>query len=111
VNTHLDFYPEDPVGFNVYKLSQSYKWRADLPEDLRVQMVAIQSKHFYLFEPIELLDKTMVVPVYFYSFQGNLFSKCVRPKTRVSRDKDNKKTNHMIIPDNLSWMPMVSEAL
>ncbi|PLW04511.1 hypothetical protein PCANC_27956 [Puccinia coronata f. sp. avenae] len=35
VNPHLDFYPEETHGFNVYKSSQSKKWLKDLPHDLR----------------------------------------------------------------------------
>jgi hypothetical protein len=84
VNKHMDFYPEDTNGFNIYKLSQSLKWREDFPADIWVQMVEVHSKHFYIFEPIELDDRKIVIPVYFYTFKGELYSKCVKPKTRIT---------------------------
>ncbi|KAA1120057.1 hypothetical protein PGT21_037090 [Puccinia graminis f. sp. tritici] len=38
VAPHMDFFPEDAHGKNIYKLSQSTKWLKHLASDLRVQM-------------------------------------------------------------------------
>ncbi|OAV87931.1 hypothetical protein PTTG_29229 [Puccinia triticina 1-1 BBBD Race 1] len=55
VNGHLEFYPHDPCGDPIDSLCQSFKWREDLPRDIRVQMVHIESKHFY----IQLAQKSL----------------------------------------------------
>ncbi|EFP89671.2 uncharacterized protein PGTG_15634 [Puccinia graminis f. sp. tritici CRL 75-36-700-3] len=103
VHKHMDFYPEDPKGYNIYKLSQSYKWRANFPEDIRVQMVVVRSKHFYVFEPIELASGKIFIPVYFYTYKGELYSKCVMPKTRTTRDDRGLTHNYLTIPHHMPF--------
>ncbi|KAI9624511.1 hypothetical protein KEM48_008837 [Puccinia striiformis f. sp. tritici PST-130] len=51
VAQHLEFYPHDPRGKDVFALYQSQKWREELGPDSRVQMVPSEGKHFYIYEP------------------------------------------------------------
>ncbi|KNZ61745.1 hypothetical protein VP01_1362g3 [Puccinia sorghi] len=100
VNSKLDFYPIESDGFYVYKFSQSVKWREELPEDIRVQMVVVLGKHFYIYEPTQLLDGSLVIPIFFYSAHGELYAKCIRPRTSGVVSKDNVK---LLIPNHLPY--------
>jgi hypothetical protein len=79
VHPHLDFYPEDPNGQNIFKLSQSKKWREELGPNERVQMAVSNDKHFYIFEPTQLKSGKVVVPVYFYKMNKQIYAKCTKP--------------------------------
>ncbi|OAV85917.1 hypothetical protein PTTG_02584, partial [Puccinia triticina 1-1 BBBD Race 1] len=76
VSKHLDFYPEQTDGVDVFKLSQSNKWLKHLSPTHQPQMCEVDGKHFYIFEPVRLFSGVMVIPIYFYIYQGCLFSKC-----------------------------------
>ncbi|POV94399.1 hypothetical protein PSHT_16241 [Puccinia striiformis] len=82
VAQHLEFYPHDPRGKDVFALYQSQKWREELGPNSRVQMVPSEGKHFYIYEPVGLKDPRapIVVPIFFYKYQNTLFSKCIKPK-------------------------------
>ncbi|KAI7936675.1 hypothetical protein MJO28_015574 [Puccinia striiformis f. sp. tritici] len=82
VAQHLEFYPHDPCGRDVFALYQSQKWREELGPNSRVQMVPSEGKHFYIYEPVGLKDPRapIVVPICFYKYQNTLFSKCIKPK-------------------------------
>ncbi|POW08122.1 hypothetical protein PSTT_07747 [Puccinia striiformis] len=82
VAQHLEFYPHDPCGRDVFALYQSQKWREELGPNSRVQMVPSEGKHFYIYEPVGLKDPRapIVVPIFFYKYQNTLFSKCIKPK-------------------------------
>ncbi|OAV96922.1 hypothetical protein PTTG_08102 [Puccinia triticina 1-1 BBBD Race 1] len=82
VNPHLDFYPEDSHGLNVYKSSQSTKWLKELPPEMRAPMAANPNgQHFYVFEPAQLRNGDIVVPLFFYKdgFDSQLYAKCAIP--------------------------------
>ncbi|KAI8446222.1 hypothetical protein BY996DRAFT_8458912 [Phakopsora pachyrhizi] len=66
VSTCLEFYPEQPAGKNIYKLSQSKKWLQEYPRDLRAQMINVGGKHYYIYEPVQINDGSVVVPMFFY---------------------------------------------
>ncbi|KNZ48326.1 hypothetical protein VP01_574g6 [Puccinia sorghi] len=68
VDNHLELYSHDPRGKNIYALYQSQKWREELDPEHRVQMVAYEGKHFYIFEPVGL------------STTKTLFAKCIAPR-------------------------------
>jgi hypothetical protein len=100
VNPHLEYYPVDSGGIDVYKFSQSFKWREGLNRELRAQMVAIRNKHFYIYEPCQLVTGTLVVPIFFYSYMGKMFSKCIKPNTRgLPHEKDFK----IFIPRDIQY--------
>ncbi|KAH9818447.1 hypothetical protein DFH28DRAFT_1152318 [Melampsora americana] len=74
---HLQSIPELPGPTDkVNRLSQSRKWREELDKDLRVQMVNAPRGHFYLFEPVELNSGKLVIPVFFYQQDNQIFAKC-----------------------------------
>ncbi|KAI8456160.1 hypothetical protein BY996DRAFT_6412618 [Phakopsora pachyrhizi] len=66
VSSCLEFYPEQPAGKNIYKLSQSKKWLQEYPRDLRAQMISVGGKHYYIYEPVQINDGSVVVPMLFY---------------------------------------------
>lgn len=68
VAEHLQFMPELPSSTTkTNRLSQSKKWREELDRDLRVQMVNLPQGHFYLYEPVQLQSKQLVIPLFFLS--------------------------------------------
>lgn len=43
-----------------------------------MQMVDTLRDHFYIYEPVELLDQELVVPVFFYQINKKVFAKCLK---------------------------------
>ncbi|KAG0148750.1 hypothetical protein CROQUDRAFT_692746, partial [Cronartium quercuum f. sp. fusiforme G11] len=74
---HLVFIPECDKDVVINRFSQSKKWRECLPRQLRSQMVPVGSQHFYIYEPVQLSDGKLVVPVYFYQSKGHVKAKCL----------------------------------
>ncbi|EFP87206.2 uncharacterized protein PGTG_12790 [Puccinia graminis f. sp. tritici CRL 75-36-700-3] len=66
VTQAMDYYPEDARGKNIFKLSQSKKWLEDMDPDSRAPMVRTSNGDFYLFEPVQLSNDSVVVPIFFY---------------------------------------------
>ncbi|KAH9806620.1 hypothetical protein DFH28DRAFT_1179455, partial [Melampsora americana] len=77
VAPHLQFLPEIDEGVIVDRYSQSKKWREDLPPSLRVPMVVVGGEHFYIYEPTQLEDARVVVPVFFYRDDLAVRAKCL----------------------------------
>ncbi|PLW15305.1 hypothetical protein PCANC_19994 [Puccinia coronata f. sp. avenae] len=90
VHPHLDFYPIFSGGKNVFKMSQSFKWREDLSPDLRVQMVDCSNKHWYIFEPVELKSRHIVVPLYFFMEDNKLMARCVKADIQIQSEASRK---------------------
>ncbi|KAA1125883.1 hypothetical protein PGTUg99_014867 [Puccinia graminis f. sp. tritici] len=80
VNPHVDFVPEAPGDSAIYKFSQSKKWLKELAPELRVQMIASRSKHYYIYEPALERTGRMVVPVFFYKSGSGMYAKCAIPE-------------------------------
>ncbi|PLW06567.1 hypothetical protein PCANC_26024 [Puccinia coronata f. sp. avenae] len=78
VAKHIDFYPEMTNGLDIYKFSQSKKWLQDLLPAHRAPMCEVKGKHFYLFEPVQLLSAAVVIPLFFYQHDDQLFAKCLQ---------------------------------
>lgn len=76
--------PETDIGVPVNRFSQSRKWRECLPKDLRVQMVQLGSSHFYIYEPVQLDSKKVVVPIFFYLDKGIVMSKCLKLQMKTT---------------------------
>ncbi|KAI7937025.1 hypothetical protein MJO28_015924 [Puccinia striiformis f. sp. tritici] len=101
VNPHLDCYPVDSAGYNIYKMSQSWKWHEGVAREHRAQMVDIKNKHYYiLYEPCQLQSSTLVIPIFFYKHMGKLKAKCIKPETNGVPNDPNFK---MIIPKYLRY--------
>ncbi|KNZ49333.1 hypothetical protein VP01_507g4, partial [Puccinia sorghi] len=99
VNQHLDFYPEYTGGKNVFKMSQCFKLREDLSPDLRVQMVEENEKHWYIFEPVELKSRHIVVPIFFFIESNQVKAQFIL--ANISKDGPNEVT--LSIPSNLRF--------
>ncbi|KAH9808247.1 hypothetical protein DFH28DRAFT_1196797 [Melampsora americana] len=78
VASHIEFLPESDKGVTVDRYSQSKKWREDLPPSLRVPMVDVEGEHFYIYEPAQLENSRVVVPIFFYKNElGIVRAKCL----------------------------------
>ncbi|KAA1110820.1 hypothetical protein PGT21_032339 [Puccinia graminis f. sp. tritici] len=80
VHPHLEFYPEECHGRGIYRCTQGSKWLKHLSPDLRVQMFANNKKHFYIFEPAQLITGEIVVPTFIYKEGLELYAKCAIPE-------------------------------
>ncbi|CAH7687836.1 hypothetical protein PPACK8108_LOCUS22686 [Phakopsora pachyrhizi] len=83
VSSFLEFYPEQSAGKNIYKLSQSKKWLQEYPRDLRAQMISVGGKHYYIYEPVQINDGSVVVPMFFYIKGGKMYAKACKLKFSV----------------------------
>ncbi|KAI8450839.1 hypothetical protein BY996DRAFT_8688860 [Phakopsora pachyrhizi] len=70
-----NFYPENSKGENIYKLSQCEKWLHQYPRDLQAQMIRVGDQSFYIYEPAQIIDRNVVVPLYFYNKGNKLWAK------------------------------------
>ncbi|KAH9807600.1 hypothetical protein DFH28DRAFT_938119 [Melampsora americana] len=78
VATKIEFFPESDKGVTVDRYSQSKKWREELPPSLRVPMVDVDGQHFYIYEPAQLENARVVVPIFFYKNDlGIVKAKCL----------------------------------
>ncbi|KAI8460242.1 hypothetical protein BY996DRAFT_8498525 [Phakopsora pachyrhizi] len=84
VSKFVEFYPELANGKNIYKLAQSEKWIHLYPRNLRPQMISFGGKQYYIYEPVQLIDGNVVVPVFFYTKGGKMYAKTC--KLNVSID-------------------------
>ncbi|POW12028.1 hypothetical protein PSTT_04775 [Puccinia striiformis] len=81
VNQHMEYFPQDSEGQNIFKLSQSQRWLSELSPKTRVQMCTSNNKQYYIFEPVQLRNSVdIVIPIFFYKKHDRTFSKCVRPE-------------------------------
>ncbi|POW14591.1 hypothetical protein PSTT_02767 [Puccinia striiformis] len=100
VAPHLEFVPEEAHGTDIYKFAQSTKWLKHLDSDLRVQMVEAQNKHFYIFEPVQLKDFHIVIPIFFYTLKDKRVAKCYKP---IIRSNTNHSQVEIHIPPDISF--------
>ncbi|KNF02209.1 hypothetical protein PSTG_04708 [Puccinia striiformis f. sp. tritici PST-78] len=98
VSPHLEYYPEKTDG-PYYKFSQSKKWLEELAPQHRAQMCEVDEEHYYLFEPVELASGLLVVPIFFYSQESQIYSKCIAPQIKGFM-KDNKLKSYAKIQFN-----------
>ncbi|OAV88550.1 hypothetical protein PTTG_29003 [Puccinia triticina 1-1 BBBD Race 1] len=100
---HLDFLPEEAHGRNIYKLSQSAKWLKHFNPDLRVQMVESNKRHFYLFEPIQLKNLEIIIPVFFHTENGAVFARCFKPTLKSNLNHTQIKICAAANPTEISY--------
>ena len=102
---HMEFYPHDPRGKNICALYQSVKWREELSRETRVQMVPWNGKHYYIFEPVTLRrpDQPIVIPIFFYQIDNELYSKCIKPKFSASPSKIRPNGCLLSVPSNIEF--------
>ena len=80
-------------------MSQCFKWREDLSPELRVQMVESNKKHWYIYEPVELKSRHIVVPIFFFLDSNQLQARCVL----ANLFKDGPTKVNLFIPPNLHF--------
>lgn len=85
---HLKFVPEIDDGVTVNRLAQSQKWREGLSREMRVPMVEVSGQHYYIYEPAQLSNGKVVVPVFFYSDTKCIRAKCVSLRVDVIDSQD-----------------------
>ncbi|KAI8447008.1 hypothetical protein BY996DRAFT_4647289 [Phakopsora pachyrhizi] len=90
VSKFVEFYPELSNGKNIYKLSQSEKWLHQYPRNLRAQMISFGGKQFYIYEPVQLIDGNVVVPVFFYTKGGKIHAKACKLNVSIQSSEDVK---------------------
>ncbi|KAI8444521.1 hypothetical protein BY996DRAFT_8694743 [Phakopsora pachyrhizi] len=88
VSKFVEFYPELSNGKNIYKLSQSEKWLHQFPRNLRAQMISVGGKQFYIYEPVQLIDGIVVVPVFFYTKGGKIYAKASKLNVSIDSSED-----------------------
>ncbi|KAI9625451.1 hypothetical protein H4Q26_016249 [Puccinia striiformis f. sp. tritici PST-130] len=64
------------------KFSQSKKWLEELAPQHRAQMCEVDDEPYYLFKPVELASGLLVVPIFFYSQESEIYSKCIAPQIK-----------------------------
>ncbi|EFP84909.2 uncharacterized protein PGTG_10380 [Puccinia graminis f. sp. tritici CRL 75-36-700-3] len=79
VSPVIDYYPQEANGQHVYKLSQSVKWLADLDPACRAPMYRSSGHDWYLYEPVQLKNDEVVIPLFFFQMAGEMHSKCAVP--------------------------------
>lgn len=81
--------PELPSNTDkVDRLAQSKKWREELDRDLRVQMVDLPQGQFYIFEPVQLKNKQIIIPQFFYQQGKEIFAKCAAAHQSLQKHTD-----------------------
>jgi hypothetical protein len=99
VAPHLEFYPQESNGCDIFKLSQSQKWLKDLPKEFRPQMCTNNDHHFYIFEPMQTFENLIAVPIFFYTINLQLYSKCFVPQITFL----NQESVRLFIPPDISF--------
>ncbi|OAV93786.1 hypothetical protein PTTG_11087, partial [Puccinia triticina 1-1 BBBD Race 1] len=106
VTNHLEYYPHDPCGDPIDSLCQSFKWREDLPREVRVQMVYNKKRHYYIYEPTRLISGEVVIPTFFYKSKGKLYAKCCEPEFRPNA---SGKGFDLIMPAEISFANIANQ--
>ncbi|OAV95884.1 hypothetical protein PTTG_26547 [Puccinia triticina 1-1 BBBD Race 1] len=100
VEPHIQYYPEQANGRQIYKLSQSEKWLKELGPDTRAQMVRQDGRDYYLHELVQMQSNLLVIPKFFYEYKGRMYARCVTPTIDVDEVGGGLK---FIIPKNLPF--------
>jgi hypothetical protein len=74
ISNHLEYFPEMTTG-QVHKFSQSHKWLKSLLPAHRPQMCEVNKKHFFIFEPVQLRSKAVVIPIFLFMYNSQLTSR------------------------------------
>jgi hypothetical protein len=69
-----------------------------MTSSLQTQM-CVNTKHFYIFEPIETYSKQICIPIFFCLVDGKLYAKCVIPTLRMT----TQSSYQLIIPSNIDF--------
>ena len=93
IRPHLEFYPEITDGY-VREVWQAEKWRKRIDPRILTPMVAVGSKHFYVFEFSRLRDGRYIVPERWVKYKGQLHAEAFEVDFSMGKAsiKDKKTT-------------------
>ncbi len=74
VRPHLHFLPEDS-GDRLSEAWQAARWRVELDPNLACPMVRVGDHDFYVYEPAQLTNGSMCVPVRWFTRGSRTFAK------------------------------------
>ncbi|KAH9825055.1 hypothetical protein DFH28DRAFT_878478, partial [Melampsora americana] len=98
ISPHIVFVPEQAINTPINRFSQCQKWREGYAPDLRVQMIAMKNRHFYIYEPVQLCSQQLVVPMFFFQQNDTLLAKCMPAK--VESDLEDPAYLKVIVSDD-----------
>jgi hypothetical protein len=74
-------------------------------------MVESNQKHFYLFEPVQLKNYNIIIPIFFYNQNGALLAKCYRPLLKCNSNHSTVEIHIATNPDQISYDSDALESL
>jgi hypothetical protein len=101
VSNHLVFYPEFTDGLNICSFAQSSKWLSGLSPEHRAQMCEVEGKHYYIYEPVQLVSNEVVIPIFFFKYKSTLHAKCLEIQSHHINSHNNRIT--ITIPSDLGF--------
>jgi hypothetical protein len=102
ISNHLDYFPELPNGGQVHKLAQSQKWLKCLSLAHHPQMCEVNKKHFFIFEPVQLRSKAVVIPIFLFMYNSQLTSRVIEID-QSNMCKDGKGGVKIAIPKDIDF--------
>jgi hypothetical protein len=71
-------------------------------------MVEYKKKHFYIFEPVQLKNSQITIPIFFHTKNGQLFAKCYTP---IIKSNSNHSTIEIHVTTKPTQMSFDEETL
>ncbi|PLW43381.1 hypothetical protein PCANC_13229 [Puccinia coronata f. sp. avenae] len=100
ISNHLEYFPE-MTSRQVHKFLQSQKWLKYLLPAHQPQMCEVNKKHFFIFEPVQLLSKAVVIPIFLFMYNSQLTSRVLEINcSNMFEDGDGVK---IIIPKHIDF--------
>lgn len=84
VREHLHFLPED-AGSRVCEARQAARWLHELPPELTTPSLEIKNDIYFTFEPALATHRRLVIPVRWFTRQGQDYAQCWRMKAQPNR--------------------------
>ena len=86
IHPHLHFYPED-AGKTINEYWHARHWHKVADPSLVMPMIVVNNTHFFVYEPIILLNGCIVIP-YRWFLHGGSITACAWPLRAVKRGND-----------------------
>ncbi|POV99423.1 hypothetical protein PSTT_13787 [Puccinia striiformis] len=108
VSPAIEYFPQEAHGKDLHKLSQSKKWLEELAPQSRAPMCQVSGQDWYLFEPVQTNTNDVVIPLFFYEDEKEMFAKCVTPEYHTNEACSQLR---MTIPSGLSFQSQELQTL
>ncbi|POW16756.1 hypothetical protein PSHT_06667 [Puccinia striiformis] len=108
VSPAIEYFPQEAHGKDLHKLSQSKKWLEELVPQSRAPMCQVSGQDWYLFEPVQTNTDDVVIPLFFYEDEKEMFAKCVTPEYHTNEACSQLR---MTIPSGLSFQSQELQTL